>query len=309
MDLPGGVPEGIPRPGLSSQAKGILISGTGGIVLSFEGVVVQLLHVSQWTILACRGPLMAVGFLAIFWVGWARGGGLLKGLVAVGSWGLATATLFALDNVLFIVALRTTSVANTLVLVSTVPICAALLSRLLLGERVGARTWAVIAIVVAGVAVIFSGSLGHGQLLGDLAALGAALSIAGTLVIIRRSRSIVMLPSMALGALVAGLAATPLAEVGTVRAVDAALLLLLGLVIAPVAFGCISIGPRYLLAHEVGLLMLIETVLGPTWAWLLLGQAPGVRTVAGGSMILTALVVHSVLSMSRPVTSPAGSDL
>ncbi len=288
---------------LSAQAKGMLIAGTGAIVLSFEGVLVQLLDASQWTILFVRGPLMAGGFLLIFWSGWARGSGLVSGLRAVGGWGLAAAALFAVDNLLFIVALRTTSVANTLVILSTGPVWAALLGRLLLGERVSARTWAVAATVLAGVAIIFSGSLGRGRLPGDLAALGAAVSIAGTLVIIRRARTVVMLPSMALGALVAGLAAWPLADPGSISAPDAGVLLLLGLVIAPVAFGCIAIGPRYLPAHEVGLVMLLETALGPLWAWLILAQAPGTRTLAGGAMVVAALVAQSFLSIRSPARS------
>jgi drug/metabolite transporter (DMT)-like permease len=289
--------------GRSDEAKGLLIAGTGAIVLSFEGVLVQLLDASQWTILFVRGPLMAAGFLLIFWAGWARGSGLAGGLRAVGGWGVAAGALFAVDNVLFIVALRTTSVANTLVILSTGPVWAALGGRLLLGERIGARTWAVVATVLAGVAILFSGSLGQGRLLGDLAALGAAISIAGTLVIIRRARTVVMLPSMALGALVAGLVAWPLADPGGVSAPDAWVLLLLGLVIAPVAFGCIAIGPRYLPAHEVGLVMLLETALGPLWAWVFLDQAPGARTLAGGAIVVAALAAQSFLSVRRPALS------
>lgn len=170
-------------------------------VLSFEGVVVRLLDLSQWTILLVRGPLGAVGLGVIFWLGWGRGDGWLRGLRSIGGWGLLAAALFGCDNLLFIVALRTTSVANTLVLLSTAPVFAGALGPLVLGERVPARTWLVTATVLGGVAVIFAGSFGRGgNLAGDLAALGAALSIAGTLVAIRRARSVVMLPSMALGA-------------------------------------------------------------------------------------------------------------
>ncbi len=86
---------------------------------------------------------------------------------------------------------------------------------------------------------------------------------------------------MALGALVAALAAAPLADPGSVTSADALLLALVGLVIAPVAFGSISLGPRHLPAQEVSLLMLLETVLGPLWAWLILGQAPGRATLGG----------------------------
>jgi drug/metabolite transporter (DMT)-like permease len=285
--------------------RGILVTGAGAVVLSFEGALVQLLDLSQWTILLCRGPLMAAGFLVIFALG-GPAGGFAAGLRAVGAWGLAAAALFASDNLLFIVALRTTSVANTLLILSTVPVWAALLGWLLLGEGVAAGTWAVIAVAFAGLAVIVSGSLGHGSLTGDLAALGAAVSIAGTLVIIRRARGVAMLPAMALGTLVAGLAAAPLADLGTVGARDAALLALLGLVIAPVAFACISYGPRYLPAHEVGLLMLLETVLGPLWAWLLLGRAPAPRTLAGGAVILAALVAGALWRARQPEVDALG---
>jgi drug/metabolite transporter (DMT)-like permease len=59
-------------------------------------------------------------------------------------------------------------------------------------------------------------------------------------------------------------------------------LALLGLVIAPLAFGSISLGPRHPPAQEMSLLMMGETVFGPLWAWLILGQPPGQATLAGG---------------------------
>lgn len=289
----------------STPARWTSITAAGVVVLSFEGVIVRLLDLSQWTILLIRGPLMAIGLGVIFWLGWGRGGGLLPGLRAIGGWRLLAAALFACDNLLFIIALRTSSVANTLVLLSTAPVFAGVLGRIVLGERPPARTWVVTATVLAGVAVIFSGSLGGGDVLGDLAALGAAVSIAGTLVLIRRARSVVMLPSMALGALVAALAAAPLADPGSVTGSDALLLALVGLVIAPVAFGSISVAPRHLPAQEVSLLMLLETVLGPLWAWLILGQAPARATLGGGALIVAALVTHAVLSMRRPLPATA----
>jgi drug/metabolite transporter (DMT)-like permease len=292
-----------------TSAKGILITGTGAVVLSFEGVIVQLLDSGPLTILLWRGPLMAAGFVGIFWLGWARGGGLWRGLRAVGGIGVLAAALFAADNVLFIVALTRTSVANTLLILSAAPVFSALLGRVVLGDRVGGRTWAVIAAVLAGVAVILfgslGGSLGGGALLGDLAALGAAVSIAGTLVLIRRARGVVMLPSMALGALAAAVAVAPFADPRIGGASDLALLVLLGLVVAPVAFGCIAIGPRYLPAHEVSLLMLLETVLGPVWAWAALGSAPAASTLAGGAVVVFALVTNSVLALRRPAAAAA----
>ena len=295
-------------PGRSAQARWTLVTAGGVVVLSFEGVIVRSLELDQWTILLLRGPLFALGLALIFRLGWGRGG-LAAGLRAAGGLGLLAAALFALDNVMFIVALRSSSVANTLLLLATAPVFAGVLGRVLLAERPPARTWVVTGVVLCGVAVIVSGGLGGGHLRGNLAALGAALSIAGTLVLIRRGRAAVMLPSMALGALLAAVVAAPLADPGSVDGRDALLLALLGLVILPVAFGAISLGPRHLPAQEVSLLMLLETVLGPLWAWALLGQAPGAATLSGGALIVGALLAHALLGIRRPSPGAPGAPL
>jgi len=53
-------------------------------------------------------------------------------------------------------------------------------------------------------------------------------------------------------------------------------------------------GPRYLPAAEVGLLMLLEAVFGPLWAWAILDQTPGSQTLLGGLVILGALAANAV---------------
>lgn len=295
---------------LSTRAKGVLVAGTGGTVLSFEAVLVRLLDVTPWTTLAWRGALMAVSFLVLFWFGWARGRRLVSALTAGGRWTLLAGILFAIDNVLFIVALTTTSVANTLFILSAAPALAGLFSVLFLRERLALRSWVATGVVMFGVAVIVSGGLGSGggDVRGDLAALGAAASIAGTLVVIRRSRAIVMLPAMALGSLLAAVVSAPLAELASPDMSDVVLLGVIGLVVAPVAFGCISIGPRYLPAPEVGLLMLLETVLGPVWALVVLGEVPAVSTIVGGTVIIGTIVTHSVLTIRCPPGEQMAAD-
>jgi len=49
----------------------------------------------------------------------------------------------------------------------------------------------------------------------------------------------------------------------------------------------------------VGLLMLIETVLGPFWVWLVIGEDPGLRAVIGGAIVIATLVLHSLASLRR----------
>ena len=46
-------------------------------------------------------------------------------------------------------------------------------------------------------------------------------------------------------------------------------------------------------ALEVALLMLVEPVLSPIWAWLVHGETPGIRSILGGVVILAATAWHA----------------
>ncbi len=80
---------------------------------------------------------------------------------------------------------------------------------------------------------------------------------------------------------------------------DAGLLLLLGGLVLPVAFAMITLGPRYLQAPEVSLILLTETVLGPLWVWLALNEVPHSRTLIAGLLIIGTLLIHTLLSLRQ----------
>ena len=84
---------------------------------------------------------------------------------------IATATCMALASTCFIFSLAHTTVANTLLLMSTGPFVAALLGRLALGELVAPRTWLGMGVALAGVVVMVSRSHGRGIVVGDLLAM------------------------------------------------------------------------------------------------------------------------------------------
>ena len=192
-------------------------------------------------------------------------------------------------HVLFVFAILNTTVANVLVIMSISPLLGATLSRFVLGEPVAKRTWYTTIAVFIGLALIFSQSLGDGTLVGDLSAFAVAILLASNFVLLRRYRKVSMIPavawSMAVTAVIAWLLATPTSLDGTAWVY----VLLLGLVILPVSSAMITLGPRYLPAPEVGLIMLLETLLGPLWVWLVIREVPSIETLIGGVMILAAL--------------------
>ena len=216
-------------------------------------------------------------------------------LTEIGRWGVVVAILFGIQTALFITSITNTSVANTLVVMSAAPLFAAIWARLFYGEPVGIRMWLVIAVAMAGVVFMFSASVGSGSLGGDLAAVGAAAAFGAEFVIIRRHRDVNMVPAMGLGGLVAAALALPLAAPTAVTAGDLGYLATSGFLVLPLGFGLLAVAPRYLPGAEVGLITLLETILGPLWVWLAIGEEPGVRTLIGGAIVVGTLAVNTAL--------------
>ena len=281
----------------AAHVRGLLIVGLGVVALSPDSLLVRLISTDQWTLLFWRGVLMTVGLTAALAV--AKGPSLSAAFRAVGWAGLLAGILFTGSNIFFVTSLTHTDVANTLVILSTVPLFAAALNYLFLAEPVPLRTWLTILVAVASIALIVSRSVEFGSAWGDLAALGAAVCQAGTFVVMRRHRSVNMIPAMAISGVFTALAVAPFAAPLDVSPRDAGLLLLLCLIVLPTAFGLIALGPRYLPAPEVGLVMLLEVVLGPLWVWLVIGEEPTVQAIIGGGMLLTALTVHYGIALRR----------
>ena len=282
---------------LSDHMKGVLLTAGGFIVISPDALIIRLISADSWTLMFWRGLLSAVGLFAL--IALRYGGGVFHRFRVIGRRGALATVMFTISSICFVTAITHTTAANALIIISVSPLFAAGFSLIFLGERVALRTWIAIAAAFGGIAIIFLPALGEvriaGQgLTGDLAALGTAIALAGYFTILRQAKDIDMTPSLAYSglltaAIVLGLA-TPLA----VTVADMGYLALLGLVISPVSFALISAGPRYISAPEVGLLMPVETVLGPIWVWLVLAESPGPYALAGGAVVIGALVAHAL---------------
>lgn len=279
---------------MSDHIKGLLITGAGVLAITPDSLLVRLIAADDWTLLFWRGLLQGLAILlgcAVIYRGQ-----FLPTVRAVGRAGLWFALIFAVGTVFFILSLGLTKVANTLFIVSSAPLFAALISWVFLGERPPLRTWLAIACALFGIAVIASGSIEEGQssLLGDLAALGAALSMAGTFSIARHARARTLVPAMGLAGLLTALLVVPVAAPLSVASEDLLWLALMGLVVLPVGFGLMTVGPRYIPAAEVSLLLLLEAVLGPFWVWWALGEHPGATGLIGGTIVLGTLAIFAL---------------
>ncbi len=283
-----------PRPAL---AGGIFVISWAAILVRWAdapalGVAFYRMAFAAFLLLAVSAALRLP-----FWRAW-RG---------VDWWtGAGAAALLALHFAFWIASLDYTTVAASVVLVSTQPVFVALLAWAALRERPDAGAWPGILLAIAGSALIAGSDLAFDRraLKGDVLALLGAVWISGYYVLARYLRATKdLLPYVTviygftaaylLGAMV--VAGTPLA--GYDRAAWGALLLL---ALGPTILGhsALNYALRYLRAYEVNVAVLGEPLGAALWATLLLGERPGAATVLGGGLVLAGILLAQ---QRRPV--------
>ncbi|WP_163336300.1 DMT family transporter [Desulfopila sp. IMCC35008] len=279
---------------LSTQAKGLLITTAGVLAISPDTLLVRLLAIDRWALLSCRGFMIGIGLTFLTWLYYRRE--TPQQFLGIGKNGMYIACLFSVSTVCFVSALYFTTVANTLIIVSASSMFAAFFSRLFLKEHIFPRSYVTMIVVTLAIVYIVSDSVGEGYLVGDMFATISSMAMAGAFTITRKSRARNMVPATALSGFMVGIVTFFPADFPDPQPRTVILLLLLGIVLV-VAFGLVTLGPRYLSSPEVSLLMPIETVLGPLFIWLVMGEEPGTNALIGGTVVIGALTVHSLLSL------------
>jgi drug/metabolite transporter (DMT)-like permease len=277
--------------------QGIWIAALGVVVLSFDALLVRLAATDPMNIAFWRGTLIFVSVtLFIQFSGQRKQWRLYR---AHGGAALLVTLIYGVNSGLFVFSVSHTSVANTVVILSSSAFFAAFFSWLLLRERVALRTWIAIAVSVAGVLVVFAGSLGQPGSLGDALAIVLALSMGLTLTLLRRMPDLPKMPVVAVSGIVLAVLTWPLSSPLGLAPEQYGWLAVMGLVQMPIASVLVMMATRYLPSPEVSLFLLIETVLGPLWVLWVLNEAVPPLTLVGGSAILGAVAVHSWVSLRR----------
>ena len=164
------------------HVRGILIVVAGVLLISFDALLVRLAGVDGWNVSFWRGLFMALA-MAPFCAGkLLRSGQSLKDKKGV----MLAALMMACSSLALVLAFTLTQAANAVVILSAAPLFAALLSRWFLQERCPPRTWLAIVVCMAGVLWVMRGSIGGGDLTGDLLALVATLFVGGYFTVFRR---------------------------------------------------------------------------------------------------------------------------
>jgi drug/metabolite transporter (DMT)-like permease len=283
----------------SAHRRAILFMIVAALCWSSGGLLVRLLSFRDaWEIVFWRSLFMAPFVAATLAV--MHGRRMPAAVRGVGWPGVLSAAFLAGQFFLFVASLTRTTVANTFVLMSVSPFLAALAARVFLGERVPRRTWVAMAVALAGIVIMFSDSLDAGRLSGNLLAIGVSVLFALNTTVLRKVHAHVdMLPTVMLAGLLSIPLALPFALPLEASPRDLAVLAVLGCV--QLGTGCLLMvaASRHLTATELGLLALLEPILGPLWVWALLGDDPGRLALIGGAIVLAAVIANEAWAAWR----------
>ncbi len=240
------------------RLKGIGIALLGALLMSLDPIFIRFSGVNEFETSFLFGLFTAISMAVVIQLNDKRG--LIKVLLDSG-WPLLIAGGLMLGSASGLVfSIKNTSIANTFLIFSATPAIAAAFSWIFLREKVTKQTLAAIIAVVVGISVVMSGSLGSGNLKGDLLAI--------TMFFFTEPTTFSFNTWLIMGAM--------------------------GLFTAPFGRVLSMVATRYATAAEVSMTLMLETVLAPVWAFIFFSEIPGFNSLAGGAVILITVSAYTL---------------
>ena len=267
------------------HAIGVMLVTVSALVFSSAGIFTRAADAGAWTVIFWRGLFAAI--LTTVLIAWR--GQLKKEFADMGISGLAVAIVGASATAAFLTAFKLTAIANVAMIWASAPLFAALLAYLAVGERLSTSKIAAAIVAMGGVAVITGSSIGSFNLTGDLLALGMTLGMAVCMVIYRRWKHTPAAGPAALSSLLLLPVCVLFEDVLAVSSRDLVILACFGLAFA-VASVTMMEGVKRIPAGEAALIGTLETPIAPILAYLFFAEVPVAAALAGGAIILAAVI-------------------
>jgi drug/metabolite transporter (DMT)-like permease len=291
-------PPAIPDGG-KDYTSGVILILLGTVAFSSAGLFVRFIGKDAATILFWRGLFTALAVTA--YVVWREGRGTWASFRAIGWPGLIIASLSALSMGCFIASLQSTTVANNSIIFGTSPFMTAGLAWLMIRERPSAPTIVCSVVALFGAVLVMGSSfkLSGAALWGDALAILMTVAFALKTVLVRKHRSIPMVPSACVGALLGSLGAIPFVREWSLSLTELAQFAAFGFTQQGAGLILTMIGGARVPAAHAALLLVFDLPLSPLWVWLAFGEQPTQLALIGGLVVLAAIIGHIVIEGRR----------
>jgi drug/metabolite transporter (DMT)-like permease len=240
------------------------------------------------------------GLFMVLYLGATRRRDLLADFARLGRVGWLAAAINGLSMVCYLGALRHTSVTNVVVIYAAAPFVAAAIAWLAFRDAASGKTLLAGLLALVGVAITVGGTPSATGMFGNLLALLMTIGLATFTVLLRHHRDVPMLSAAAASAWIGALIALPFASLPAVSAHQLLNLALFGVTSFGLGLVLYTIGARYLHPARSALISALDTPLAPIWVWIAFEERPAVASVAGGVIVMAA-VVWNIVAERPPV--------
>jgi drug/metabolite transporter (DMT)-like permease len=277
----------------SQHRLGIALVVAAAIAWSTAPLFTRLLPYDSWTILFWRG-LFASGMIVVLMVVLQDRAGL-RDLTRIDKNGWLVASFSTLAMIAFIPSLQLTDVSNVAIIVATGPFLAAALAWIWLREIPHLRTMLSSIVALCGVMIIVGGARAGSDIIGIALACVMALAIAAMTVMVRRHRNTSMVSAAAISNLLGSVISIPFASgITGITGFDLLILAMFGCFQVAIGLTLFFLGSGLLPSGQAALISTLETPLMPFWIWIAFAEVPALRVLAGGALVMGAVIADIV---------------
>jgi drug/metabolite transporter (DMT)-like permease len=282
---------------LTNNAKGLALTSIGIFIMSLESLLIKYTTISSYVFSFYLGIFIFISMIVtLFFKEKAYIKNAFKSSIFIL---IICAVMMGASNIFFITAVKTTTVANVVIIFSTAALFSALIAYILYREKITKNILYASFFMFIGLYIIFNDSLEFGSLKGNIYALFCTMLFSISFVLLSKYKEMDRIVLTAFSGIAISVLAFLLSDDLQIDLNNLLIVMFMGIIISSFSRVLIGNGAKYISASEVSLLMLIETIMAPIWVWIFLNEIPTIYTFIGGSIIIITLIINSIYTLKK----------
>ena len=279
------MPSAAPAAKPISRNRALIYLALSAAMWSSSGLMIKLI---DWNPLAIAGVRSAIACLVMAGFAYRR----LRFTWSFPQ--VAGALAYAVTVITFVLATKLTTAANAILLQYTAPVFTAVFGIWLLKERVSRFDWAIIGIVLGGMALFFLDKLTLDGFWGNCIAVFSGVTFSLFILFMRMQKNGSPLETVLLGNFITALVCLPFTLQQSPTAPAWGALVFLGVIQLGIPFIIYSTAIKHVPALDAILIQVVEPLLNPIWVLLVVGEVPGAWALFGGAVVITAVTIRGI---------------
>jgi len=274
------------------KIPGFLLVALGGLFLSTGGTIFKLFETTDvWSIYFWRSFFFTPA--VILFIIFTSKDGVVKKFRNLGLIGVFCSILYATGSGAYMFAMKHTTVANVLFIISTQTFMLAIAGYFILKEKINLTTTIAIIMAAIGIYIMIGTKISNGSALGNAFAFITPICFTSIVMIIRKYKKLDMVPAVGLSGLFCMLVGVLMSDNLSINQHDLFLAFLFGAIQYAPGFICLTVGYKTTESAKVGIFAFTESIAGPIWAWMIINEDPSLGVFVGGAIIFLALILKS----------------